>query len=116
VPRGEFVCCRAGRDGDLMVAALSRAALRLLSGPATRAGRQLVRLHGMGNRPPRVVTEVFTRRNRVTWCGLCLGRRRRPVVLTSSLSCEAETYQRGFLWWGTSRGSSQLVGNKMSRR
>jgi hypothetical protein len=51
VPRVELVCCRAGRDGDLMVAWLCRAALRLLSGPAARAGRQLVRLHGMGVTP-----------------------------------------------------------------
>jgi hypothetical protein len=52
VPRVEFTCCRAGRDGDLMAARLIRAALRLLSGPVARAGCQLVRLHGMGNQCP----------------------------------------------------------------
>jgi hypothetical protein len=35
-----------------MAARLSRAALRLMSGPAALVGCQLVRLHGMGNRPP----------------------------------------------------------------
>jgi hypothetical protein len=95
VPQVEFVCCRVGGDDDLMAVWLSRAALRLRSGPAARAGRQLVRLHGMGNRPPRVVVEVFVPRDRATWCGLCLGRRRRLLVRTSSLSCEAETCRRG---------------------
>jgi hypothetical protein len=35
-----------------MAARLNRAALRLLSARHTYAGRQLVRLHGMGNRSP----------------------------------------------------------------
>jgi hypothetical protein len=52
VPRVEFACYRVGDDGDLTAAQLSRAALRLLSWPAAGAGRQLVCLHGMGNRPP----------------------------------------------------------------
>jgi hypothetical protein len=52
VPRIQLACCRAERDGDLMVARLSRAALRLLSGPTARAGYQRLCLHGMGNRPP----------------------------------------------------------------
>jgi hypothetical protein len=52
VPRAEFACCRVGDDGDLTAAQLGRAALRLLSGPAACAGRQLVYLHGMGNWPP----------------------------------------------------------------
>jgi hypothetical protein len=89
VPRVELACCRVGRDSDLMVTQLSRAALRLLSRLVARAGRQLVHLHGMGNRPPRVVAEVFTCRDRTTWCGLCLGRRRRLLMRTSSLLCEA---------------------------
>jgi hypothetical protein len=40
--------------------------------------------------------------------------RRRLVVRGGDLSCEAETCRRGFLLWGTSRRSSQLVGNKTS--
>jgi hypothetical protein len=51
VPRVEFECCRVERDDDLMAARPNRAALRLLSGPAARAGCQLVRLRGMGNQP-----------------------------------------------------------------
>jgi hypothetical protein len=39
VPRAEFACCRVGDDGDLTATQLSRAALRLLSGPAVGAGR-----------------------------------------------------------------------------
>jgi hypothetical protein len=78
----EFVCCRVGCDGDLMAALLSRAALRLLSGPAAHADRQLVCLHGMGNRPPHVMVDVFMRQDRATWYGLCLGRRRRLLVRT----------------------------------
>jgi hypothetical protein len=42
VPRAELACNRVGDDGDGMVARLSRPALRLLSGSATRVGRQLV--------------------------------------------------------------------------
>jgi hypothetical protein len=42
VPRVEFACCRVEDDGDLMDAQPGRVALRLLSGPATDAGRKLV--------------------------------------------------------------------------
>jgi hypothetical protein len=52
VPRAELTCCRVGVDGDLTATQPSRAALRLLSGPAARAGRQLVYLHGMRNQSP----------------------------------------------------------------
>jgi hypothetical protein len=52
VPRVELACYKVGNDGDLMVAQLGRAALRLLSGPAACAGRQLACLHGVGNPPP----------------------------------------------------------------
>jgi hypothetical protein len=92
VPREEFACCRVRCDGDLMTAQLSRAALRPVSGPAARVDHQLVYLHGMGNQPPpSVVAEVFTCRNCTTWCGLCLGRRRRLLVRMSNLSCGVET-------------------------
>jgi hypothetical protein len=46
------VCCRVGDDGDVTATQPSRDVLRLLSGPAARTGRQLVRLHGAGNRSP----------------------------------------------------------------
>jgi hypothetical protein len=52
VPRAELACYRVGVDGDLTAAQSSRAALRLLSGPAACVGRQLVYLHGTGNRYP----------------------------------------------------------------
>jgi hypothetical protein len=51
VPRAELACCRVG-DGNGMAVQLSRPALRPLSGPAARIGRQLVCLHGAGNRSP----------------------------------------------------------------
>jgi hypothetical protein len=110
VPRLEFVCCRIRDDGDLTAAQLSRATLRLLSGPAARAGRQLVRLHGMGTGPPRIVAEALARLDRTTWYGLRLGRRRRLLVRTSSLSCEAETCRakQRLIVGGSSNG--ELVG------
>jgi hypothetical protein len=59
VPGAELACCKVGDDGDLTATQPSRAALKLMSGPAARVGRQLVCLHGMENWPPRVVVEVF---------------------------------------------------------
>jgi hypothetical protein len=52
VPRVKLVCGRVGDDGDGMAVQLSRPALRLLLGPAARVDRQLVCLHGAGNRSP----------------------------------------------------------------
>jgi hypothetical protein len=52
VPRAELACCRARDDGNVTAAQPSRAILRLLSEPAARVGRQLVCLHGAGNRSP----------------------------------------------------------------
>jgi hypothetical protein len=52
VPRAKLACGRVGDDGDGMAAQPGRPALRLLSGPAAYVGRQLVRLHGVGNRSP----------------------------------------------------------------
>jgi hypothetical protein len=49
VPRLELACCRVGCDGVLMVARLSKDALRLLSELAARVCRQLVSLHGVGD-------------------------------------------------------------------
>jgi hypothetical protein len=48
----ERACGKVGDDGDGMDVQLSRPTLRLLSGPAARSGRQLVYLHGAGNRSP----------------------------------------------------------------
>jgi hypothetical protein len=63
-----------------------RPALRLLSGPATCAGRQLVRLHGVENRPPRVVVEELTPQA----CAACRGphpsRSRGEIVRDGDLS------------------------------
>jgi hypothetical protein len=90
VPRAELACCRVGDDGDLTAAQPSRAALRLLSGPAGA-------LHGMGTRSPTRRGEVFAPWDRVAWCSSRLSRRRKLLVRTSGLSCEAETYRRGSL-------------------
>jgi hypothetical protein len=109
VPRAEFACCRVGDENDLTVAQLSRAALKLLSGPAASAGCQLMCLHGMGNRPPRVVAEVFTHRDRATWSGSPLSQRRRLLMRTSSLSCEAETCRARRRLVGGGSSSGELV-------
>jgi hypothetical protein len=95
VPRAKLACGRVGDDGDGMDVQLSRPALRLLSGPATHVGRQLVRLHGAENRSPtrrgggvRVPGSRY-----VSW----------PTPQSESgakpgaLSCEAKTCQRGSL-------------------
>jgi hypothetical protein len=78
VPRTELACCRVGDDGEVTDAQPSRAVLRLLPGPAARAVRRPVCLHGAGNRSP-------TRRGE----GICVSRSRR-VAWTMPLS-EAET-------------------------
>jgi hypothetical protein len=52
VPRAELACNRVGDDDDWMAAQLSKPALKLLSGPAACTDRQLVCLHGAGNRSP----------------------------------------------------------------
>jgi hypothetical protein len=52
VPRAELACCKVRDDGDVMATQPSKTVLRLLSGPAAHAGRQLVCLHGAGNRSP----------------------------------------------------------------
>jgi hypothetical protein len=52
VPRAKLACGRVGDDGDGMAVQLDKPALRLLSGPAPHAGRQLVCLHGVVNRFP----------------------------------------------------------------
>jgi hypothetical protein len=52
VPRAKLACDRVGDDVDGMVVQPSIPALRLLSGPATCMGLQLVHLHGAGNRSP----------------------------------------------------------------
>jgi hypothetical protein len=86
VPRAELACSRVGGDGDGMVVQLTRPALRLLSGPAARTGRQLVCLHGTGNRSP-------TRRDEDI---RVLGSRRVPWITSQS-----ET--------GTTRANERLV-------
>jgi hypothetical protein len=104
VPRAKLACGRVGDDGDGMTTQSGRPALRLLSVPAACAGRQLVRLHGVGNRSP-------TRRGggvcapgsrRVSWPTPQLesGKARvgqRVVVRGGDVSCEAETRRRGSL-------------------
>jgi hypothetical protein len=111
VPRVEFACCRVRGDGDLTVAQLSRAALRLLSGPAACTGRQLVCLHGMGHPPPPASWGRCLRAGiapRGTVCALvgdgdcsceraAFHARRRLIVRDRDLLCEAETRRRGFL-------------------
>jgi hypothetical protein len=50
VPQAELACGRVGDDGDGMAAQPVRPALRLLSGVSCLHGRQLLYLHGVGNR------------------------------------------------------------------
>jgi hypothetical protein len=124
VPRVEFECCRVSCDSELMAVRPGRVALRLLSGPAARAGRQLVRLHGTGNwcptrRSGRVhvpglrhvvrfaswsetesarASEMLVVRGRESSCEVKTRRVRwRLVVRGGDLSCEAETTRRGSL-------------------
>jgi hypothetical protein len=52
LPRAKLACGRVGDDVDGMAVQPSRPALRLLSGLTTCMGRQLVHLHGAGNRSP----------------------------------------------------------------
>jgi hypothetical protein len=52
VPQVKLACGRIGDDVDGMAVQPGRPALRLLSGPAACMGRQLVHLHGAGNRSP----------------------------------------------------------------
>jgi hypothetical protein len=93
VPRGELACCRVIYDGDVMVVQLSRAVLRLLSGPAARAGRQLVCLHGAGNWSPT--------------------RRGEDVCISGSRLVSWPTPQLGT---GTARARRRLVGGDPSSR
>jgi hypothetical protein len=103
-----------------MAMELGKPALRLLSGLAACMGRQLVYLHGAGNRSPTRhgggVRAPGSRR--VPWLtpqsesgGARAGRR--LVVRGGDLSCEGDTYRRGALLWNwsemlpTSRESCQ---------
>jgi hypothetical protein len=52
VPREKLTCGRVGNDVDGMAVQPVRPTLRLLSGPSACMGRQLVPLHGVGNRSP----------------------------------------------------------------
>jgi hypothetical protein len=87
VPRAQLACGSVGDDGDGMVVQPGRPALRLLSGPAVCMGRQMVRLHGAGNRSP-------TRRGggvRATCHGPRPSRSRGELTRGGDLSCEAES-------------------------
>jgi hypothetical protein len=98
VPRAELACCRVRDDGDVTAAQPSRAVLRLLSGPAVRAGHQLVYLHGVGNGPPtcRGDDVCVSGSYRVSWptpqseTGTARANER-LVVRGGDLSCKAET-------------------------
>jgi hypothetical protein len=122
VPRVEFAYCRVGGDGDLTATQLSRAALRLLSGPTARAGRQLLWLHGMGNPPPHTRRGGGVRapgsRHAVRfapWSETETARANEQLVLRGGdLSCEAETRRarrRLVVRGGDSSEGVSLVGN-----
>jgi hypothetical protein len=99
----EFACCWVGCDGDLMVAQLSRAALRLCRGqlPARAASRCVYM--AWRTAPTRRGGGVHAPGSRhvvrlVPWSGAETARARwRLVVRGGDLSCEAETCRRGFL-------------------
>jgi hypothetical protein len=69
VPRAELACGRVGDDGDGMTVQQGRPALRLLSRPAACMSRELVYLHGVGNRSPtcRGGDVRSSRSRRVSW-------------------------------------------------
>jgi hypothetical protein len=52
VPRSKLACGRVGDDGDGVAVQPGRPVLRLLLALAACMGRQLVSLHGAGNRSP----------------------------------------------------------------
>jgi hypothetical protein len=114
VPRVEFACCRVGCDSDMTAARPGRVALRLLSQLGAHVCRQLVRLHGMGNRRP------MRHSGRVHVSGSC-----HMVQLASWSEMESARanellvvrggdWSEGLPLVGTGRRSSQLVGNKTS--
>jgi hypothetical protein len=97
VPQVTLACGRVGDDGDGMAAQPGRPALKLLSGPTACMGRQLVYLHGAGNRFP-------TRRGGgIRAPGLCcmpwprLQSESGELARDEDLSCEAGTCWRGSL-------------------
>jgi hypothetical protein len=91
VPCAKLACGRVGDDGDGMAVQLGKPALRLLSGPAACMGRQLVYLHGAGNRSPRAVVEMSAARGRAACRGPRPSRSRGRLARGGELSCEAET-------------------------
>jgi hypothetical protein len=100
VPQMELACCKVGDDGDGMAVQLSRPALRLLSGLVACTERQLVCLHGTGNRSStrRGEGAHVSGSHRVSWPTpqLETGTARaneRLVVGGGDLSCEAETFR-----------------------
>jgi hypothetical protein len=104
-------------DDDLMAAQLNKAILRLLSGPTARAGCQLVRLHGMGNRFPmhrsgRVLVPGSHHVVRsASWSEAESARVNEQLVARGGdLSCEAETcrHRRRLVEGGSS--SRELAG------
>jgi hypothetical protein len=104
VPQAKLACGKVGDDGDGMAVQLSRLALRLLSGPAVCAGRQLVCFHGVGNRFPmrRGEDVCVSRPRRVPWPtpqseSRGAHARRRLVVQGGDLLCEVKTSWRGSL-------------------
>jgi hypothetical protein len=118
VPRAELACCIVRDGGDVTAAQPSRAVLRLLSGPAACSGRQLVCLHGAGNRPPtrRGEDVCVSGSRRVSWPTPqskteTARANKRLVVRGGDLLCEAETCRarRRLLEGGPSSG--ELVGD-----
>jgi hypothetical protein len=83
---------------------LNRDALRLLSGPAVRVACQLVRLHGIKNRPPtRHGGRVHVTGSRhvvrfAPWSEAEIARANEQLVVRGrDLSCEAEIRRKGSL-------------------
>jgi hypothetical protein len=91
VPRAKLACGRVGDDVDGMAVQPGRPALRLLSRSVACIGRQLVHLHGAGNRPPRVVLEAFVPPARAACHGPRLSRSRGELMQGRDFSCETET-------------------------
>jgi hypothetical protein len=117
VPRAKLACGKVGDDVDGTAVQPGRPALRLFSGPAACMGRQLVYLHGAGNRSPMRHSRGIRAPGscRVSWPtpqselgGARAGRRlvvrggylsceEETCVRDGDLSCEVETCRRGSL-------------------
>jgi hypothetical protein len=118
VPRADLAYGGVGDDGDGMAVQLIRPALKLLSRPAAHAGRQLVCLHGVGNRFPTCRGEDARAlgSRRVSWPMLQseLGTEAEASCARRGSSCEAETCRARCRLVGGGPSVRELVGDVLN--